>query len=194
MQNEFRQVKKKKSQKLWSNQIALIEAEIQVNLHERIIINSSKVFTQFELFMTVIKIKKKAIGHAHVAYCRQAYIKLLLTKWYLNATGQTLGDEQIWRHTKLGILDPRPPCQHCPLPMMYSILPSISIDHATYEQWKPPWLATANNNNFSDARWQAQGPKLLEPSIIPWKARNRWRHSSIELTRLWIKKQPYIHN
>ena len=26
-------------------------------------------------------------------------------------------------------------------------------------------MATANDKNFSDARWQAQGQKLLEPTI-----------------------------
>ena len=35
----------------------------------------------------------------------------------------------------------------------------------TDDQWKPPWMATAKDKNFSDARWQAQGPKLLEPTI-----------------------------
>ena len=29
----------------------------------------------------------------------------------------------------------------------------------------PPWMETANDKNFSDARWQAQGPTLLEPAI-----------------------------
>ena len=34
------------------------------------------------------------------------------------------------------------------------------------EQWKLPWMATAIDKNFSDARWQAQGPKFLEPTIV----------------------------
>ena len=28
-----------------------------------------------------------------------------------------------------------------------------------------PMMATANDKKFSDARWQAQGPKVLEPTI-----------------------------
>ena len=30
----------------------------------------------------------------------------------------------------------------------------------------PPWMATANDKNFSNARWQAQGPKLLESTMV----------------------------
>ena len=29
-----------------------------------------------------------------------------------------------------------------------------------------PWMETANDTNFSDNRWQAQGSKLLEPTIV----------------------------
>ena len=36
--------------------------------------------------------------------------------------------------------------------------------HATENQWNPPWMATAYDKNFSDARWQAHGQKLLEPT------------------------------
>ena len=38
--------------------------------------------------------------------------------------------------------------------------------YATAEQRKSPWMAIAIDKNFSDARWQAQGPKLLEPTMI----------------------------
>ena len=33
------------------------------------------------------------------------------------------------------------------------------------EQWNPTWMATAIDKNFSGAKWQAQGSKLLEPTI-----------------------------
>ena len=34
------------------------------------------------------------------------------------------------------------------------------------EQWKSPCMATANDKNKGDARWQAQCSKLLEPTIV----------------------------
>ena len=33
------------------------------------------------------------------------------------------------------------------------------MNHAAEEQWKPPCMATANDKNKQDARWQAQGQK-----------------------------------
>ena len=29
-----------------------------------------------------------------------------------------------------------------------------------------PWMDIASDKNYSDARWQAQGSKLLEPTIV----------------------------
>ena len=34
------------------------------------------------------------------------------------------------------------------------------------EQRKSPWMATTNDNNKGDARWQADGQKLLELTYI----------------------------
>ena len=36
-------------------------------------------------------------------------------------------------------------------------------------QWNPPYMETASDNNFSDTRWQVQGSKLLEPTIMSFQ-------------------------
>ena len=60
----------------------------------------------------------------------------------------------------------------------------------------PPWMAIANDTNFSDAMWQAQGPKLLEPTIVHIEclARNILGpvHSFAEPERPKADSRPYV--
>ena len=42
-----------------------------------------------------------------------------------------------------------------------------------------PWMAITNDKKLSDARWQAQGPKLLEPAIVVATERSQLNHIEI---------------
>ena len=44
-------------------------------------------------------------------------------------------------------------------------------------------MATANDKHFSDAKWQAQGPKLLEPTKV---------RSSVIPKTLWLAQGPKL--
>ena len=43
--------------------------------------------------------------------------------------------------------------------------PQFFMPQRSKGTWKPPRMETANDKNVSNARWQAQGQKLLEPTI-----------------------------
>ena len=52
-------------------------------------------------------------------------------------------------------------------------------------QWKPPWMATANDKNKGEARWQAQGLKFLELAIDSYVDKTTGMTKNVEFSQKW---------